>query len=401
MGKLIKSASKKKKANYMIENSQEENALQRNLEFQKKLKEEKKEHKLKKKRKKGKMSYLDMPNFLIFEEINQNFEFSDKTIFKSKSYNEDKQIKEYFSLVYFKYTPPLFMVNEIVKATNNALKRKFEAHSLKNIKTIFNGISLFDLYASIAKGESLKEILIDFLNKKEIHFFTTSKKETMMEAAIEAKMLFMKIDISFIDFIINFSKNRVSEDGFNSYITALISFVHREEKNITDMNKFSEILDYMYHYTGLAGGRLTHFKDNTKKSYRRLVEESDQWHIEMMFMKNIKSLEWEKVFEDWYYEKNKENIYFIEEITTTKRLSSEGRRMKHCVFSYAQSCSKGYSSILSLSHNDELLLTIEVNKRTNTVVQAKGKLNRAATNSELYLLDEFAKKNNLKISKYL
>jgi len=386
-------------ARYLQEQANIDEINRRQEAFTQRLREESKQHKAKKRRKKGKMSYLDMPNFFIFKEINDNFVFFDKTKFKAKSHNEDKQIFEYFSTMFFKFKPPVFIVNELITAVNNFSRHyNNEPKTLDDVHTCFIHLSLFDIYKKIANGESLKEDLKDYFNKKEIHLFTNSKQETMIKAAIEAKMSFLKIDRKIIDFVL--SNDRILGRSFLIYTIPLINFIFKN-KDLIEIAKFSEILDYIYTYAG-RNNLEESVTEKLNRSYQRLVEESDEWHIEMMFMKNIKAYSWDPVFEDWEYIKSDEETFHITEITTTKRLSSEGRRMRHCVLSYAQRCARGSCSILSLSSSlNSLMLTIEVDKKSRKIVQVKGKSNRAPTNSELYLLDQFAIDNNLTLATYL
>ena len=77
--------------------------------------------------------------------------------------------------------------------------------------------------------------------------------------------------------------------------------------------------------------------------------------------------------------------------------------MGHCVGSYNRACINGGTSILSLKKidgNSSDRLTIEVSKRRNEIVQIKGRYNRRPTNSEMFVVDQFAIKNNLGIGRY-
>jgi hypothetical protein len=79
-------------------------------------------------------------------------------------------------------------------------------------------------------------------------------------------------------------------------------------------------------------------------------------------------------------------IWTIRELTTQEALVSEGKKLKHCVASYANSCAKGQSSIWTLELEQESTVekrvTIEVHPPTRTIVQARGKLNRLPNDQE-------------------
>lgn len=99
-------------------------------------------------------------------------------------------------------------------------------------------------------------------------------------------------------------------------------------------------------------------------------------------------------------------IWRIHEILTAKELAEEGRRMGHCVYSYAQWIEKGDISIWSLrctneydpSINANAALTIEVRNDSRSIVQARGRFNRSASGKETAILSEWAGKNNLTLS---
>jgi hypothetical protein len=97
-------------------------------------------------------------------------------------------------------------------------------------------------------------------------------------------------------------------------------------------------------------------------------------------------------------------IWRVEEIRTTKELAAEGRRMGHCVHSYAWSIEKRQTSIWAMTLEDGLgatgrwaMLTIEVRNETKHVVQARGRFNRAATSAEYNILLRWAGANGLAV----
>jgi hypothetical protein len=98
-------------------------------------------------------------------------------------------------------------------------------------------------------------------------------------------------------------------------------------------------------------------------------------------------------------------IWRVDEVLSTKELAAEGRRMNHCVYSYAWSIQKGQSSIWSMTLEDGkgetgrwAMLTIEVRRDLGRVVQARGRFNRPATTEEHGVLLAWAGKNGLEVS---
>ena len=91
----------------------------------------------------------------------------------------------------------------------------------------------------------------------------------------------------------------------------------------------------------------------------------------------------------------------IEELTNSNQLHDEGKKMKHCVYSYIGSCKHGKTSIFSLRENDERMVTIELNNRTSEIVQIKGLANRKASEEEIKIVSDWASINSLKMSPFV
>jgi len=89
------------------------------------------------------------------------------------------------------------------------------------------------------------------------------------------------------------------------------------------------------------------------------------------------------------------------ELTSSAQLRSEGAALRHCVASYASRCYRGSSSIWSLrlwrGEKIRHVLTIEVDPRRRTVIQARGIANRPAAGKPLWLLRDWASRERLKL----
>ena len=95
-------------------------------------------------------------------------------------------------------------------------------------------------------------------------------------------------------------------------------------------------------------------------------------------------------------------VWRVGEILSSKDLLAEGRRMGHCVFSYARDIESGQTSIWSMTLEDGrgatgtwAMLTIEVRNELRRVVQARGRFNRQPTNAEHQILVRWAGVNRL------
>jgi hypothetical protein len=90
------------------------------------------------------------------------------------------------------------------------------------------------------------------------------------------------------------------------------------------------------------------------------------------------------------------------ELTNSGDLRLEGAALRHCVATYAYRCSRGQSRIWSLrrrTRNNRMrsIVTIEVDPRTNTVVEARGFRNSRPSRKALRLLQTWARKADLRI----
>ena len=96
----------------------------------------------------------------------------------------------------------------------------------------------------------------------------------------------------------------------------------------------------------------------------------------------------------------------MRELLSGQELTDEGRRLRHCVATYAASCTRGACSIWSLERRhgaeerDEPVLTIEIDGK-GLMVQACGFRNRWPTDQERRVLEAWMQKAELKAAPYL
>jgi hypothetical protein len=90
------------------------------------------------------------------------------------------------------------------------------------------------------------------------------------------------------------------------------------------------------------------------------------------------------------------------ELTNSAQLRTEGAALHHCVASYADRCRRGMSRIWSLrfwqGEKVHHVLTIEVDPKRRTVVQVRGRANRAASGKPLRLLQDWAARERLQLA---
>ena len=167
----------------------------------------------------------------------------------------------------------------------------------------------------------------------------------------------------------------------------LLSEVDFENERELQIEQLMDYLEYMRYYSENKDFSLN---GRTLESVIRAMEE---WHETAIFLNNAKWLElsWEgDKIKEYKIEENGEK-YLFKELTSGKDLYKESEVMKHCVFTYTQSCYLNYCSIWSL-HKEangtfEKYLTIEM--QNNKVVQVRGKRNAPPNEGDVRLIEDW------------
>jgi hypothetical protein len=138
-----------------------------------------------------------------------------------------------------------------------------------------------------------------------------------------------------------------------------------------------------------------------------LLEQVERWHRELGRASGAEQLYFrrsgvkELVIKTG---KDGESEWRIRELLSGAELIAEGRAMKHCVASYARSCTTGHCSIWAMELHaplgKEKRQTIEVT-RDGMIVQCRGKQNRLPTPAELDVIREWARHAGLSVSPYV
>jgi hypothetical protein len=96
-------------------------------------------------------------------------------------------------------------------------------------------------------------------------------------------------------------------------------------------------------------------------------------------------------------------VWTITELLSSKALISEGRKMKHCVATYASSCASGACSIWTLEVETYVgrskILTVEVYNARRLICQARGKCNMLPGEKHLNILRRWAEQAGLSLGR--
>ena len=126
---------------------------------------------------------------------------------------------------------------------------------------------------------------------------------------------------------------------------------------------------------------------------RRLKEEERQ----RQYLARMRKLNWEAKYLPEPYA-CPHSDYRILEITNGYELLEEGRRMSHCVGSYAHHCQSGSCAILTLRHRQQQTseVTIRVYLPAKAVVEARGRFNQLPEEKFQRMVNRWAKEAGLK-----
>jgi hypothetical protein len=145
-------------------------------------------------------------------------------------------------------------------------------------------------------------------------------------------------------------------------------------------------------------------KGRTAKSMLRLM---NVWHRSLAGSNS--GLSWMRSpFQPLLFEEPSQDVleiprrWYLMELTNSAQPRSEGVALHHCVASYADRCHQGVSSIWSLrlwrGEKVHHMLTIEVDPKHRSVIQARGRANHAASGKPLRLLQNWAVRERLRMA---
>lgn len=146
-------------------------------------------------------------------------------------------------------------------------------------------------------------------------------------------------------------------------------------------------------------------------SWHRMLADERRRQIQGWNLIDIQKLTWSPTgikgleFMEGSHDNKTYRYWSIRELLSGTTLAEEGRRMKHCVASYAGSCVRGTCSIWTMevdsSSGSEKVLTLEVTNASRQIRQARGKLNRLPTEKERSILMRWAETAGLRLASYI
>ena len=142
-----------------------------------------------------------------------------------------------------------------------------------------------------------------------------------------------------------------------------------------------------------------------------LLRQVTRWHQRLAGSNEVQVRNWNPCgisgfkFPEGLESSHNFRIWTIRELLGTAALVVEGRKLHHCVATYASSCASGATSIWTLESESysgvSKLITLEVNPRTRTINQARGRQNRKMKEQEISVVTRWCAEAGLKLARHV
>ena len=142
-----------------------------------------------------------------------------------------------------------------------------------------------------------------------------------------------------------------------------------------------------------------------------LLRRVNEWHRSLFSNNRHQIRQWQSHgiegfrFSEGSQESQNLKCWTIRELLSSRALLAEGRRMKHCVATYASSCAQGHCSIWTMEVESfggiTKAVTIEVRNSQRLICQIRGKANRLPNDKERGIIRRWADFAGLRIPNYV
>lgn len=255
------------------------------------------------------------------------------------------------------------------------------------------------------------------LTKKMAHHFTEAPRDYSPLEAIRWGQVRSLGGVPRLVERANAANIQLSEDQNDFWLSVYRFFI---QNPMLDLSHFGPICDYIRNqkFGGervfVAPGVVENapapqpnfsMKGRDPEALLRRVEE---WHKRLGKATSGKNLQWEKCGLPEYEKEEKRDkklrIWTVTEILSQRDLIAEGRAMRHCVASYANSCARGHYSIWSVEldsyEGKKKMATIQVTNQTRVINEMAARSNARVDAATANVIRRWADKAKLQISRW-
>jgi hypothetical protein len=317
--------------------------------------------------------------------------------YQPRSYNLDRQLASLINHLFVRYPVPGFLVETCMKWERN--------------RPFYDWQSLYkEWFVTTAQGGSLRKAMKGVLSSKEVVLFLKAPYREVHENVWWAKLRYAGIPELITRTLLDKIFNHYFFDDPDGRLHEVLYFYanHHAEMDRRTVGDLADFIRYK-----LANDFEFRFKGRTVAS---MVELTARWHVLLQKAKLGSTIEWEGLNFGIWEVTEKCQRHRVVELLSNKELMNEGRKLRHCVYTYGGWCAQGRSSIFSLRsynlnktgqlddegqhilHESEYArATIEVSRSLMEVVQFRTLLNAAPNDDQRRLLNRWAGEKGVRL----
>lgn len=304
--------------------------------------------------------------------------------YRPKSYNLGRQVIGLIDHLFGIYPAPAFLYQPVLHERGLMLVYGWSTveYTLKERKLHSEWL------LTVLKGESIAKKLKGVLTKKEAHWFLKAPEQnTVNQNLFWAKCAAAGIPETMCQFLTEHLWSPENERLMGDRLPDILRFYATFQSNLRGY-ALRNITDFV---RDVIRNRSFSFKGRTYGSMAKL---SYDWHRTGFNGAVEHRQNWRPLFTSlWEIEMFGLNVRAIE-LTNNRMLGEEGRKQRHCVFTYTHGCVQGYERIVSMRFSgpcrEVSRLTIEIWPKSKTVVQVRGFANREPTEEEMKVVRRWA-----------
>lgn len=268
-------------------------------------------------------------------------------------------------------------------------------------------------FLHLARGENIRSAELPLAyTKRMAHHFMRAPADYSVEAALRwGQIVALGGNLRLVRAVVG-SRLGTHFEHEEFWDTVLQFFV---QHSMLDPSRVAPIIDFIYQQKFGSGDTEQVSPPQPSFTMRgrtpaSLLRQVDAWHRDLPAKKQP-LMDWPRSaitpleFVEGSTVSANRRTWTTTELLTTKALVEEGRTMCHCVATYARSCAHGQTSIWTLEVADfearRKVLTLEVNRVTKVICQARGKRNATPSEKHLSVLRRWSEQAGLVLAGWL
>jgi hypothetical protein len=266
-------------------------------------------------------------------------------------------------------------------------------------------------FISLTQGGSFPKLVKGIMTSKEAHIFLRAPwyaeiHENVWWAKLVAAGLPQCICYRLVKKVFAMHPIHDTDERLAETITFYSN--HHKQMGAREFDKVSRFIEWI-----LRSDSSFRMKGRTASS---MIKFANEWHRSLKAEKSFKFKTWQGMgLENWQYV-TPNNVYDIIELKNNRDLLLEGRKQRHCVYDYVESCIDDESSIFSMrvsaavfngefdqymrpvfcKLHESSRITIEVNRELMQIEQCRGHLNRSPNDDEKTVIKMWAREQGFR-----